>query len=184
MTFPAQSPDLRRFPLVAGASRSVVRSPRSAAPRIRFLFVDSRVRFTLRSAYASRRTPCASLRSLRPRSGRTFTSKSSPMPGPPQSRRAPLQQAFGRNAGAGASSTPMRPRSRTAMWTEASILHPTEASQLSMSSRQAGIWEARCGGRERGRGQPPRDGVRRRSHPPCQGVKRFMSRGNGISSRT
>ena len=84
MTFPAQSPDLRRFPLVAGASRSVVRSPRSAAPRIRFLFVDSRVRFTLRSAYASRRTPCASLRSLRPGSGRTFTSKSSPMPGPPQ----------------------------------------------------------------------------------------------------
>ena len=83
MTFPAQSPDLRRFPLVAGASRSVVRSPRSAAPRIRFLFVDSRVRCTLRSAYASRRTPCASLRSLRPGSGRTFTSKSSPMPGPP-----------------------------------------------------------------------------------------------------
>ena len=31
----------------------------SAAPRIRFLFVDS-----TRSAYASRRTPCASLRSL------------------------------------------------------------------------------------------------------------------------
>ena len=61
----------------------MVRSPRSAAPRIRFLFVDSRVRFTLRSAYASRRTPCASLRSLRPGSGRTFTSKSSPMPGPP-----------------------------------------------------------------------------------------------------
>ena len=66
----------------------MVRSPRSAAPRIRFLFVDSRVRFTLRSAYASRRTPCASLRSLRPGSGRTFTSKSSPMPGPPQQRRA------------------------------------------------------------------------------------------------
>ena len=89
MTFPAQSPDLRRFPLVAGASRSVVRSPRSAAPRIRFLFVDSRVRFTLRSAYASRRTPCASLRSLRPGSGRTFTSKSSPMPGPPHQNGLP-----------------------------------------------------------------------------------------------
>ena len=89
MTFPAQSPDLRRFPLVAGASRSVVRSPRSAAPRIRFLFVDSRVRFTLRSAYASRRTPCASLRSLRPGSGRTFTSKSSPMPGPHRDRGGP-----------------------------------------------------------------------------------------------
>ena len=89
MTFPAQSPDLRRFPLVAGASRSVVRSPRSAAPRIRFLFVDSRVRFTLRSAYASRRTPCASLRSLRPGSGRTFTSKSSPMPGPQHKREGP-----------------------------------------------------------------------------------------------
>ena len=89
MTFPAQSPDLRRFPLVAGASRSVVRSPRSAAPRIRFLFVDSRVRFTLRSACASRRTPCASLRSLRPGSGRTFTSKSSPMPGPPHQTEGP-----------------------------------------------------------------------------------------------
>ena len=89
MTFPAKSPDLRRFPLVAGASRSVVRSPRSAAPRIRFLFVDSRVRFTLRSAYASRRTPCASLRSLRPGSGRTFTSKSSPMPGPPHQKEGP-----------------------------------------------------------------------------------------------
>ena len=93
MTFPAQSPDLRRFPLVAGASRSVVRSPRSAAPRIRFLFVDSRVRFTLRSAYASRRTPCASLRSLQPGSGRTFTSKSSPMPGPPPGRKPPSQRA-------------------------------------------------------------------------------------------
>ena len=50
----------------------MVRSPRSAAPRIRFLFVDSRVRFTLRSAYASRRTPCASLRSLRPGSREDF----------------------------------------------------------------------------------------------------------------
>ena len=95
MTFPAQSPDLRRFPLVAGASRSVVRSPRSAAPRIRFLFVDSRVRFTLRSAYASRRTPCASLRSLRPGSGRTFTSKSSPMPGPPRKKSPPGQDLEG-----------------------------------------------------------------------------------------
>ena len=101
MTFPAQSPDLRRFPLVAGASRSVVRSPRSAAPRIRFLFVDSRVRFTLRSAYASRRTPCASLRSLRPGSGRTFTSKSSPMPGPPPSKLCTSRAHHaGRNSGA------------------------------------------------------------------------------------
>ena len=101
MTFPAQSPDLRRFPLVAGASRSVVRSPRSAAPRIRFLFVDSRVRFTLRSAYASRRTPCASLRSLRPGSGRTFTSKSSPMPGPPQKQSALGLFGRGRSVHAG-----------------------------------------------------------------------------------
>ena len=100
MTFPAQSPDLRRFPLVAGASRSVARSPRSAAPRIRFLFVDSRVRFTLRSAHASRRTPCASLRSLRPSSERTFTSRSSPMPGPPPAGARPREPAGPRsNAG-------------------------------------------------------------------------------------
>lgn len=45
MAFVAQPPDLRRFPLVARASRSHARSPWSAAPRIRFLFVGSRLRY-------------------------------------------------------------------------------------------------------------------------------------------
>ena len=43
--FVAQPPDLRRFPLVARASRSLARSPWSTAPRIRFLFVGSRLRY-------------------------------------------------------------------------------------------------------------------------------------------
>ena len=38
-TFGARPPDLRRSPLVAGASRLCARSPRSASPHIRFLFV-------------------------------------------------------------------------------------------------------------------------------------------------
>jgi hypothetical protein len=59
--FPAQSPDLRRFPLVARASRSIARSPWSAAPRIQFLFVDSRFRSPLLSAGSSRFQPCGSL---------------------------------------------------------------------------------------------------------------------------
>jgi hypothetical protein len=62
--FTAQSPDLRRFPLVARASRSIARSPWSTAPRIRFLFVDSRIRSPLLSAPASRPgilPPCGSL---------------------------------------------------------------------------------------------------------------------------
>ncbi len=45
MAFVAQPPDLRRFPLVARASRSVARSPWSATPHIRFLFVGSRLRY-------------------------------------------------------------------------------------------------------------------------------------------
>lgn len=41
-TFTAQSPDLRHFALITRASRSLARSPCSAAPFIRFLFIDSR----------------------------------------------------------------------------------------------------------------------------------------------
>src|SRR5690606_18291804 len=41
MAFPAQPPDLRRSALVVRASRSRARSPCSAAPPIRFLFVGS-----------------------------------------------------------------------------------------------------------------------------------------------
>ena len=52
--FPAQPPDLRRRPLVARASRSSARSPWSASPRIRFLFVGWQLRSPLPSAPPSR----------------------------------------------------------------------------------------------------------------------------------
>ena len=45
VAFVAQPPDLRSFPLVAGALRFDARSPRSATPHIRFLFVGSRLRY-------------------------------------------------------------------------------------------------------------------------------------------
>jgi len=57
MAFAAQSPDLRRLPLVARASRSFARLPWVSAPLIRFLFVNSRLRYPLLSAPASRPVP-------------------------------------------------------------------------------------------------------------------------------
>ena len=54
MAFTAQSPDLHRHPLVARASRSRARSPWMEVPRIRFLFVNSRLRYPLLSAWTSR----------------------------------------------------------------------------------------------------------------------------------
>src|SRR5713101_3637299 len=61
VTFPAQPPDLRRLPLVARASRSLARSPWSAPPPIRFLFVGSRFRSPLLSALPLGHSPCGSL---------------------------------------------------------------------------------------------------------------------------
>jgi hypothetical protein len=55
LAFPAKPPDLRRLPLVARASRSLARSPWSASPRIRFLFVGWRLRSPLPSALPSQR---------------------------------------------------------------------------------------------------------------------------------
>jgi len=55
-TFRARPPDLRRLPLVAGASRSRARSPQEAPPRIRFLFVGP-----LLSLCASSRHPLAGM---------------------------------------------------------------------------------------------------------------------------
>jgi len=45
VAFTARSPDLRRLPLVARASRSLARSPWTTTPRIRFLFIDPRLRY-------------------------------------------------------------------------------------------------------------------------------------------
>src|SRR5207245_9118895 len=61
LAFPAPPPDLRRRPLVTRASRSHARSPWSASPDIRFLFVGPQVRSPLPSASASRSPPCGSL---------------------------------------------------------------------------------------------------------------------------
>src|SRR5881397_1016017 len=54
LAFPTRPPDLRHRALVTRASRSLVRSPCSAPPRIRFLFVGPSVRSPLPSAPASR----------------------------------------------------------------------------------------------------------------------------------
>ena len=57
------------------ASRSLARSPWSAPPLIRFLYVGPRLRSTLPSHGRSPFRSCASLRSLWPALGRTHTSK-------------------------------------------------------------------------------------------------------------
>ncbi len=44
-SFPTRPPDLRRFPLATRASRFLARSPWSAAPGIRFLYVGPWVTF-------------------------------------------------------------------------------------------------------------------------------------------
>src|SRR6202035_1660811 len=63
-TFAARPPDLRRLALVTTASRSTARSPRSAPPSIRFLFVGPQLRSTLPSRQPRGPALCASLRSL------------------------------------------------------------------------------------------------------------------------
>ena len=70
--FTAQSPDLRRVPLVARASRSIARSPWFTAPRIRFLFVDSRLRSPLLSASPRGFRLAVRLGSLRPAPPKDF----------------------------------------------------------------------------------------------------------------
>ena len=80
-SFTAQPPDLRRFALTTRASRFHARSPCSAAPSIRFLYIGSQLRFTLPSHTRSPSCSCASLRSLWSARGGTFTHKSAPMLG-------------------------------------------------------------------------------------------------------
>jgi len=63
-SFAAQPPDLRRLPLVTRASRSRARSPWSATPFIRFLFIGPQLRSTLPPHTRSPSCSCASLRSL------------------------------------------------------------------------------------------------------------------------
>jgi len=86
--FAARPPDLRRLALVPRASRFLARSPCSAPPRIRFLFVGPQLRSPLPSRRPRGPTLCGSLRSPWPAHERTFTSKSMPMPGAPEKRAA------------------------------------------------------------------------------------------------
>src|SRR5258708_6880192 len=92
MHFPHQAADLRRSPLVARASRLLARSPWSAAPPIRFLFVDSRFRYRFfqrrpRDRTGFRRLLRLAVRSgsLRPTSPEDFHLLSMPMLGTPKS---------------------------------------------------------------------------------------------------
>jgi hypothetical protein len=64
-SFTARPPDLRRLALVTRASRSFARSPCSAPPSIRFLFIGPQLRSTLPSHGRSPSCSCASLRSHR-----------------------------------------------------------------------------------------------------------------------
>lgn len=80
-SFTAQPPDLRHFTLTTRALRFHARSPCSAAPCIRFLYIGSQFRSTLPPHGRSPFRSCASLRSLWSARGGTFTHKSAPMPG-------------------------------------------------------------------------------------------------------
>ena len=80
-SFTAQPPDLRHFALTTRASRFLARSPCSAAPYIRFLFIGSQFRSTLPPHSRSPFRSCASLRSLWSANGGTCTRKSAPMLG-------------------------------------------------------------------------------------------------------
>jgi hypothetical protein len=62
--FAARPPDLRRLALVTRASRLLARSPCSAPPSIRFLFVGPQLRSPLPSRQPHGPTLCGSLRSL------------------------------------------------------------------------------------------------------------------------
>jgi hypothetical protein len=80
-SFTAQPPDLRHVALTTRASRLRARSPCSAAPSIRFLFIGSQFRSTLPPHGRLLFRSCASLRSLWSACGGTFTHKSAPLPG-------------------------------------------------------------------------------------------------------
>jgi hypothetical protein len=90
-SFPAQPPDLRHSALTTRASRLHARSPCSAAPSIRFLFIGSQFRSTLPPHSRSPFRSCASLRSLWSAHGETCTRKSAHMLGAHEKR--PPQRA-------------------------------------------------------------------------------------------
>jgi hypothetical protein len=91
-SFPAQPPDLRHFALTMRASRSRARSPCSATPHIRFLFIGSQYRSALPPHGRSPFRSCAPLRSLWSAHGGTCTRKSTPMLGAQEKSPHPLRK--------------------------------------------------------------------------------------------
>src|SRR5688500_13728879 len=83
-----------------GASRPYARSPRTAAPRIRFLFVGPRFRSALPPHGRSPFRSCAPLDSLRPACRGTSTLKVSPVPGV-HKESPPVRRALWESGGAG-----------------------------------------------------------------------------------
>jgi len=72
-SFAARRPDLRHRTLVTRASRPLARSPCSAVPSIRFLFIGPQLRSTLPPHTRSPSCSCASLHSLWPACDGTCT---------------------------------------------------------------------------------------------------------------
>ena len=91
-SFTAQPPGLHRLALATRASRFHARSPCSAAPSIRFLYVGSRLCSTLPPHGRPPFRSCASLRSLWPARGGTCTRRSAPMLG--AHKKAPPRRGF------------------------------------------------------------------------------------------
>src|ERR1035441_2950199 len=90
-SFTARPPDLRHRNLVTRASRFIARSPCSAPPSIRFLFIGPQFRSTLPPHNRSPSCSCASLHSLRPACDGTCTRKSAPMLGAQRKGAIPLR---------------------------------------------------------------------------------------------
>ena len=111
-SFSAQPPHIHSFALATRASQITACSPCLSVPRIRFLSIGSRIRPTLPSHARSPSRSCASLRSLWPARGRTFTSKIAPMLG---ARQCGAAQPAPRARLPDPPAAPRRQRRRTAM---------------------------------------------------------------------
>jgi hypothetical protein len=175
------------------ASRSHARSPCSALPPTRFLSVSPRIRSPLLSALRSPSAPCGSLGGLRPTLRRTFTSKSSPMLGPPRSNGHPAGWPLSfpegpagfepANGGFADRCVTTSPRARTAPGTGGGAPPETRSeSGKPDSNRRPSAWQADA---------LPTELFPRYRHPNCTGEIAysqgsdcgFINTGNGDSDR-
>ncbi len=119
--FTARPPDLRRLSLGHRSFAVIARSPRSASPRIRFLYIGPRFRSPLPSHGRSPFRSCGSLRSRWPAFERTFTSKVSAHAGRTERRAAAGDPPSGRlprqlRLRGAAGSSPDRPAASCRRW--------------------------------------------------------------------